>query len=193
MAEHGRWSAFVDESESNQRADPDVYLLGAALVPKHSYEVARAAMESLRLPGQRKLHWHTEDAPRRRLIAATIAELDVLHMVVVRDCQKDERPERRRRKCMERLLHEVDIRGVDLVHCESREPKQNGQDRELLQRMRSRKMIGPTLRMAHPPGPKEPALWLADAVVGAVVAARLGVPEYQGMLEGALDLIIIES
>ncbi|KWW97666.1 hypothetical protein TH66_19195 [Carbonactinospora thermoautotrophica] len=63
--------AYVDESESDQRRDPGVYLLGAALVPAPVMEQARDVLRGLLLPGQRKLHWHNESDKRRRLITET--------------------------------------------------------------------------------------------------------------------------
>jgi len=86
-------------------------------------------MDALRIKRQHKLHWHMEPARRRRLIAQTVAELDALHLVVVRSCLPGENSERRRRKCLERLLYELDQHAVTCVCAEAREAKQNARDR----------------------------------------------------------------
>jgi hypothetical protein len=96
------WSAYVDESEP----DPGVYVLAAALVPAELIGEIRASVVALRLRGQRKLHWHSEDDQRRKLLIAAIAELQALHVVVVR-AGRVESSERRRRLCLRRLLWET--------------------------------------------------------------------------------------
>jgi hypothetical protein len=52
-----------------------------------------------------------------------IAAAPLLHLVVVRDGQPGEKPERRRRHCLERLLHELDQLSVGTVTFESRGSK----------------------------------------------------------------------
>jgi hypothetical protein len=187
----GRWLAFVDESESNRRADPDAYLLAAALVHSTDYEPIAEQMRTLRLPHQKKLHW-TDDRNRHEHITKVIAELDVLHVVVVRDGSPGEPSDRRRKKCLERLLYELDNRGVAHVSCEARQRKQNEEDRKIMAYMRVTKQIRGAMKMDHPPGPEEPALWLADAVVGAVAMARYETSKYQQMLAGVLEVITIK-
>jgi len=55
------WSAYVDESQPDPRADPGAYLLAAAMLPTEDLQAARAAVRSLLLRGQRKLHWRDEN------------------------------------------------------------------------------------------------------------------------------------
>jgi hypothetical protein len=187
----GHWLAFVDESESNRQADPDTYLLAAALVHSEDYDTVSEQMRALRLPHQKKLHW-SDDRNRHEYITSTIAELDVLHVVVVRDSTPDETVNRRRKKCLERLLYELDDRGVIHVSCEARQKKQNEQDVKIMTHMRTTKQIRGAMKIDHPAGPTEPALWLADAVVGAVSMARYETPKYQEMLAGVLEVITIK-
>jgi hypothetical protein len=183
------WSAYVDESESDRVRDPDVYLLAAALVPQEAVEPVRAALRGLLLAGQRKLHWHAESDKRRRQMVAVIAELEALHLVVVRCGRPGEHPERRRRKCLERLLPELTARGIEAVQLEARERKQNAADAHLLEVMRAKQMISGPLRMDHVPGAAEELLWLADATLGALTARRLGRPEFFAELAGLVEII----
>src|SRR2546421_11148006 len=78
------WSAFMDESESDRKADPGTYILAAALIEPDALDEVRGQIRTLLIPHQRKLHWRDESARRRAAIAETIADLDSLHLVVAR-------------------------------------------------------------------------------------------------------------
>mgnify|MGYP001314738047 CR=1 FL=1 len=186
------WQAFIDESESDRRRDPDVYILSAALVDQADLADARAEIRRLLRPGQRKLHWRAESDRTREVIAKTIASLPALHVIVVRVGRPGERSERRRRKCLERLAYELDHRGVLHLTAEAREPKQNAADLHHFRNLRAAQRIQPRMRLYHVPGPGEPLLWLADAVAGAVTAARTGAPRYLQMLDGLIELVSVE-
>jgi hypothetical protein len=88
--------AFMDESESDRKADPDTYLLAVTLVQPQTLDPIRATMPSLRAPGQRKLHWHSESPRRRAFVIEHVAALDAQHLIVVRDGRPGETSERRR-------------------------------------------------------------------------------------------------
>ena len=175
------WSAYVDESQPDPRTDPGAYLLAAAMLPTEHLQAAL-------LRGQRKLHWRDENEQRRKLLTAAVADIEALHLVVVRvDLQASS--ERRRRLCLRRLLCELDAAGVAQVHLEAREARQNGRDLQLLGALRAQQAIGPTIRMHHQPGPSEPLLWMPDLVAGAVGAARQGRMAYRVQLDGVLTVL----
>jgi hypothetical protein len=171
------WCAYVDESEPDPRFGAGVYVLAAALIEQDDQETARAAVASLRLRGQRKLHWHDEDDQRRKLLTETIAELPALHLIVVK-VDQHAKPERRRRLCLARLLPELAAAGVPEVYLEAREAKQNGHDRAMLDALRAQRLVTSDLRMYHQPGPTNPLLWVPDVVAGAVGAHRRGHTAY---------------
>ncbi|MCO5997707.1 hypothetical protein [Actinoallomurus rhizosphaericola] len=171
------WCAFVDESESNRKLDPDVYILAASILPPESRAAVREAMLRSRLPGERKVHWYHAAEKRRHLLSDVVASLSALHLVVVRSGIPGEPSERRRRKCLETLLFELASAGVSEVILESRQDRQNKSDRRLIDTLLARKVIAPEVRIRHALGPAEPLLWLPDIVAGAVVAARCGQPE----------------
>lgn len=183
------WRAYVDESESNQRLDPGTYILAATLVEDDHADEVRQAMAALRPPGRPKLHWHHESGRSRLAVVKTIAELPVLHLIVVRSVQPIEPTERRRRKCMARLAHELEVRHVDEIVAESREPKANRRELQHLQLLRANGLVARDLRLYHVRGPREPILWAADAMAGAIVAARIGEPSYLEILSSVTDVV----
>jgi len=49
------------------------------------------------------------------------------------------------------------------------------------------------VRIEHVAGPKDPALWVADALCGVVTQARLGNRRYLNRLERRLTVHLIEA
>lgn len=187
------WRAYIDESESDHVLDPDVYILAAALVPESDHDAVRATLVGLLRPGQRKLHWHAESARSRRTIVKTLAELDVLHVIVVRASDAAEPVERRRRKCFERLAHELHQRDVPRLIAEARERKQNSRELLYFNTLRTAKVISTAMRLDHVPGPREPLLWIPDAAAGTVTAARTGDNQYLETLTHLVDLVEVDA
>lgn len=145
----------------------------------------------LRLKGQHKLHWRDEGEKRRQEITETIAAAPLRHLIVVRDGQPGEKPERRRRHCLERLLCELDQVGVGTVTFESRGPKDDKRDRSMLDALRAKKVVATDLRMEHVAGPREALLWVADAVCGAVVQSRTGETVYLEIIQASVEIQVI--
>ena len=183
--------AFLDESEPNRAHDPDCYLLAAAICEHSNVDRARSTMEGLRLRGQLKVHWRDESMARRRRVVVAVAELPLRHLVVIRDGRPDERPERRRRHCLERMLYELDRLGVDTATFESRGPADDRRDRNMLDALRARNVVSAQLRMMHTPGPKDALLWVPDVVCGAVANRRMGNGEYAAVLDSRLQVMTI--
>jgi hypothetical protein len=155
-------TAFVDETRSDQR-----YYLAAVTVEDRRHDAVREAMRGLRITGS-KLHWTKESDERRREIVDVIADVGLLHMVVMRLVDPDETDERARRKCLRRLLWELDRRSIERVVLEARAPSQNERDMQLVARLRRSRELRGQLIADHRPGPTEPLLWLADSLAGAV-------------------------
>ncbi len=183
--------AFVDESLSDAMRDPNTHLLGAAVCEQRAVAAVRANIASLRLKRQVKVHWHDEDAKRRMVIAETIARAPVRHLVVVREGRLGERPERQRKKCLERLLYELQELHVATVTFESRGPADNLRDRDAIDGFRARRVISSDLRIEHVPGPREAMLWVSDAVCGATVQHRKGESAYFETLRAGTDIRLI--
>jgi len=115
-----------------------------------------------------------ESAPRRRKIAAAVADLQALHVIVVGRQMDPSRQERARRKCLERLLHLLAEAQVERVVLESRSPRLNAADGSLVDMLRVRNAIPAMLRISTERPETEPLLWVADAVAGAIRMAVVG-------------------
>jgi hypothetical protein len=183
--------AFIDESQSNATLDPHTYILAAAVCDGLELTAAREAAAALLLKGQNKVHWRDEGDKRRQKIAETIAAIPLRHLIVVRDGRADERPERRRRHCLDRLLFELDQLGVGTATFESRGNNDDKRDRDMLDALRARKAISADLRIEHAAGPHEPLLWVADGVCGAVVQRRVGNGTYLETIQACVQVQVI--
>ncbi|GAA1936275.1 hypothetical protein GCM10009797_32300 [Nocardioides hwasunensis] len=176
---------------SDTRRDPGAYILAAAICDTTAQDEIRAEMEVLRLKGQNKLHWHDEDHKRRQVIIERVAQLPLMHLVVVRDQMPDARAERRRRLCMQRLLFELDQLEVATVTFESRGPADDRRDIDMVGAMRAEQTITSQLRIEHQKGPLDPLLWVPDAVCGALTADRVGDSTYFAEITAHTQLITL--
>lgn len=165
-------AAWGDESESH----PNRYVLGAVLCNMELADDVREAVCRLLLKGQRKLHWRDERSKRQMIIVKTLAALPIHCVVIERDGAPGEHSERRRRLCLERLLHELDQREVGTLTLESRGRVDDHRDRKTLDNLRAKRAITSRLWMQHRGGPADALLWAADSVCGAVTRYRLGDP-----------------
>lgn len=184
-------TAWGDESQSNSMLDPGTYILGAALVLDDNIETIRDGMTQLLRRGTRKLRWHDEVARHRQVIDA-IAELPVEGFVVVRRAQGD-RSERSRRKCLEVLLPELHALGCTALTLESRGLVDDRRDMKAVQTLQWQKNPGGAVRLLHEVGPKQPLLWVADAMCGAVVRDRCGESAYLDRLVARVTVRVIEG
>jgi hypothetical protein len=156
--------AYVDESYEVGPAG--VYVLAAVLCERDDAEV-REVMLALREPWrqQSKLHFHDADAKRAPAYLDAVRGLGrPMVAVVARPCPK---PERARRKALERLLWALRAR-IDGVAVESRGTQQNRDDSVVFAAMQRFGRFSYTF----PLGRDEPALWAADIVASSVYQAR---------------------
>ncbi|MGL5861316.1 MAG: hypothetical protein ACRCY9_08680 [Phycicoccus sp.] len=191
MSTEGTLRAWVDESGSDHARDPGTYVLAAAVGRHDAEPTTRHQMSQLRLAGQVKLHWREESAKRRQAITGAVAACDVEHLVVVRAGAVDDRPERRRRKCLERLLYGLELRTVSDIVLESRGRADDRRDLDLLSSLRGRQHVSANVRLTHAIGRSEPMLWIPDAAAGTVTSSRTGEPRHRQVLEEQLTLIEI--
>ncbi|TNC23062.1 hypothetical protein [Amycolatopsis alkalitolerans] len=161
-------SAYVDESYDLTEG---YYLLCATLVDGSLAERIREWTRSLAI-GSGKIHWHSEGADRRRILAKAVAAMDVTHVVVIG--RPARREERARRKCLEVLLHELDRTGVSTASLESRQRGKDKLDHALVGACRYKRLISHRLQVQFIPGAAEPLLWLPDIVAGALHMAENG-------------------
>jgi hypothetical protein len=183
------WHAYVDESLSDGRLDPDTYMLAAAVGDADGLGQARELMRDLLQAGQRKLHWRDESDKRRFLVIAAVARAPLEYLVVVYKGRRGESLGRRRGQCLKRLCFELDQSGVTRMVLESRGTKDDQRDRKTIDAFRASKTVSGALRMEHASGPAEPLLWLPDAVCGAMTRARTGEPAFTTPLKSKLTVI----
>lgn len=142
-------------------------------------------MAELRPKGAKKLHWRDEKPASQELLVQAVKALRLEHTIVVRIEVGDERQERQRRLCMERLLLELHNLGVAEVTFESRGPADDKKDMDLIGALRAKKTITSSLRAQHMPGPAEPLLWIPDIVCGAVSQDQQGSTKNFATIEAA--------
>lgn len=180
--------AWGDESGSNTKLDPGTYILGAVILEKQYVDEVRDIAAALIRKGQRKRPWNDEGLASNRGIIDVICNMPIESYVVVRaECVSD-KIERRRRKYFETFAPNLAAMGCTNLTLESRGRVADKKDMALLKVMRAREQIDASPRLDHAAGPADPILWLADAVCGAIVAARSGDPQFAEALKSKLTL-----
>jgi hypothetical protein len=185
-----------DESGSDSIRDPGTALVSVVVVDDAHLGVLADAMAPLRRRGGQKFHWRDAPPSQRLDVTRLLADLPITALVVVLARPgTTERPERRRRLCLNTLLPMLDHRGcVDLIW-ESRGPADDRQDVKTLNYLRSCGYLSSTLRLEHRIGHHDPTLWAADALCGMVVSSRVGHldgNDYLAILTTSIDVQIIE-
>lgn len=179
--------AFADESI---RTTPtgSFFVFAATVVREDRCEAVRHALGSLLLRGQASLHWHDEDDPRRRKIAAAVAEVGANSLVVVGAPVVLTKQERARRQVLGRLLWELDRRQVEHALLESRHLARDAHDLRAIGGFRNAGLLSRRLRVDHGKAKQEPLLWLPDAVAGAVGDDRCGAPDCRDLLQDVVEV-----
>ncbi|WP_410666972.1 hypothetical protein [Amycolatopsis sp. cmx-4-68] len=186
--------AWGDESGSHAVRDPDVYLMAAAISEAKYIDQLRGPMEALRLPSSGpKLHWRAESSQRRAQIVDVIASLPLDGFVVVRRGSKFDRSERQRKKCLEHLMVSLAELGCGEIVLESRGRADDQRDADVVDHLRRRRMLSSDIHLSHQRGPAEPALWIADALCGAVSQDRLGEPRYLKTIASRVTVEVLEA
>ncbi|WP_322762835.1 hypothetical protein [Frankia sp. Cr2] len=168
----------MDESLRLRVGETGLYILAAAVADVSSCPPIRDSLRSLLGRRQQRLHWRDEDAPRRRKVVSLVAGADLVAVVVVGAPVDRRKQERARRICMERLMYELGEMSVARVLLESRTSSLNSKDLAMVEALRGSRIMPTGLYVGHASPLAEPMLWIADAVAGAVSAARDGQHEF---------------
>ncbi|MFC7382090.1 hypothetical protein [Sphaerisporangium rhizosphaerae] len=180
--------AFVDESCRVRQDDACLYVLAAVVLPAERLDQVRSVMDALRHGKAPTVHWRTERAPRRSLIANTVASLDCASMVAVGFYGTPSRSERARRRCLERLLPELSIQRAGAVILESRR-EQDARDRAILTALRRQGRISSEMSVNWQRAGSDAALWTADVVAGIVTGWLDGDQQWWPLLEQQVTLL----
>ncbi|GAB3765655.1 hypothetical protein [Microlunatus parietis] len=181
-------NAWVDES-MRIVGDSGDYILAAAVGDPTALDAVRDTLRGLLKGRQVRLHWHTENNRRRADLASAVGCFDLASIVVVGTPMVRAKQERARRKCLERLLHELDQLGVERVYTEARSPRLNVRDQRMVDALRVRGVIGESLRVEIGRPTEEPMLWVPDIVAGAVAGSRAGAADLVAPLRQVLTEI----
>lgn len=145
---------FVDESRRGS-----MYLLVAAVIPPGRLAESRAVMRDLQMPGERRIHFHSEHDSRRRKILAELVANGTQAQVYL----GSGRPDRVRNACLDRLVRDaVNLDARRLVF-ESRG------DADRKDRATIHRILGPAngLTYEHLLPHDDPVLAIPDAIAWA--------------------------
>jgi hypothetical protein len=158
-----------------QRPNADgVYVLAAAVLATRELARVREELAGLR-HGKRRFHWRMEEPKVKRHAVLTVEAIDLMHVAVVGRGLDNGRQERGRRRCLERLLWELDQLGLSAVTLDQRTETLNERNRRLVNALAVRGVLSPSLRVGFQRSfdgvDGELLLWIPDVVAGAVAAA----------------------
>lgn len=181
--------AFVDESARERAEDECVYVLAAAVVDAGVIPEVREAMRALRVGKSPVVHWRLERPERRRLLVTALKALPLRGVAAVSIYSYGSRAERARRHCLDRLLRELQERGVTRSILESRGPALDHRDRQVLTGLRTAGTLSRGLKVSWERGSNEPLLWAADCLAGCVTGFFGERPAYLCALGDRVKLI----
>ena len=172
-------TAWVGESIVVGRTRTEgAYTMAAAVADPAACDDVKDQLRALTVGRTGRLHWANESAKRRDSIAALIARVDLAAIVVVCSPMQGSKQERARRRCLERLLHELAMFGVGDVWLESRSIVPDRRDIRLVDSARRKGLVPGSLVVGFARPKEDPMLWIPDAIAGAVTAANLGEPRW---------------
>lgn len=154
--------AFVDESERPAR-----YLMSCLVVAPPDVPRLREATRELLLPGQRRLHFHSESGPRQRQLASDLLRFEADVSVFICRSAHGRGSQEARAACLTAIVDHLQATGSSVqLTLESRH-EQDQDDHPVIWSARRRR---PLLDYEHVSGTEEPMLWLADAFAWLVGA-----------------------
>lgn len=178
-----RVGAWLDESIREETDGVSRYLLGAVLIEeKDRAEIREKLREISELSG--KLHWHDMGPQRREDVLPLVVALKARHVIVVAATTHRLKPERARKKCLERMTWELTQRPeVATLVLEQRSPTQDRRDIDAFSNFRSRFKEDSKLRVEHGAPKTEPLLWIPDTVIGALGDTLIGKKDWSNYLD----------
>ncbi len=173
--------AWGDESVQRQDGIPPTYYVGVCICGLEEDEIRRQLLAPIR-KNVPKLHWRDMTPTEKRRSIPVVESLSLPHIVAAAAPLDNIKPDRARRKCLERLLPELEQRyGVTRLVLESREASQDERDLVCVRGLRSRGFIH-QLRVDFAPGASDARLWIPDQVLGAIGDAKRGDEDYSGLI-----------
>lgn len=149
-------NAYVDESERPAR-----YIMSCLVVAPSDVGRLREETRQLLLPGQRRLHFHSESTHRQRQLASDLVRFEADVSVFI--C----RSAHGRRTSGARAVDHLQSTGSNVMLTLESRHEQDRVDHPVIWSARRRR---PLLDYEHVSGGEEPMLWLADAFAWLVGA-----------------------
>jgi hypothetical protein len=152
-------NSFVDESVRGSK-----YFLAAVIVEHARHQDLRRELKGLRQFGRSSLHMHKEVFGRKRLIASSVAQMEISCVLAVQELSRQSLISARI-KC----LHEIS--GHALVRASSQLTLESSNSIELDKRTLSNiayEHSGIFPHYRHLPSTQEPLLWLPDIIAWCV-------------------------
>lgn len=162
--------ASGDESSRPDEQGRWVYAMAFPMVRVDKAEPVRAGLRSQLPPGAKFLHFYDLSPKDRLSVARSVAELDWEAALIVVQLTSNRRQEQTRRRILTSALPRLEhVERVTTLLLESR-AKGDRHDRRTLDRLRGSRTLGAGLMVQHVDKASDPLTWLADIVVGAILA-----------------------
>lgn len=178
-------TAYIDES---LRVRDGIYILAAVIIADTDADQHRQVLTSLLHRRQARLHWRNESRTRRTQIVGTVRHLRHTGAIVIGTRMTPGHHERARRKCIERLLHELASRGIAGAVFERRHAELDARDRTMIAALHRQQTLPAAFQATWLPATSEPLLWLPDIAAGAASLAETGDDAYWRLLATAFTV-----
>ena len=146
---------FMDESKERG------YIIVAGVVMPEGLTAARKAMRTLVMPGQRRVHFHTESPARRRQIITTITDTGARARIYTSSGRRREIDARA--ACLQAVVTGAAAVGAHMLLLEQ-DDSLLWWDRKRLFELTRQAGCAETLRYEHHRGAAEELLWIPDAI-----------------------------
>lgn len=185
-------TAHVDEASARLDGGVRLYAVGAVLTCTGEHPKITQALTDLQLSPGLPLHFRTEQAQRRVLIAEALATLPLDGGIVLHTATTDSGQEHARTRLLGELLPRLEhVEGFRHVVLESRGGGDR-HDRRTLDRLRRSRRVSAALRVDHAEK-TVPLLWTADFVASSYVAAvRHGETEPWDVISAAHFIEVVQ-
>ncbi len=172
--------AFIDESTRGRK-----YIICAATISSADLGPARRNLRSLRLPGQRRIHFATESDQRRRSLLKDMSTLGTTSVIYLANHGDQVAA---RAAIMITAVTQLRQAGVSRLVLEAREG-QDHRDRAVIYRALGPDPAPPLSYTHHQPA-SEPLLWIPDAVAWAWGRGRSWRKRVEDLgLVGAVEIV----
>lgn len=155
-------NAYVDES-----ARPGRYVMSCLVVAPAAVGRLREETRQLLLPGQRRLHFHSESTHRQRQLASDLLHFEADVSVFICRSAHGRRTSGARAACLTAIVDHLQSAASDVMLTIESRHEQDRDDHPVIWSARRRR---PLLDYEHVGGGDEPMLWLADAFAWLVGA-----------------------